>query len=45
MINKFYEIFYALINQKDKKFRKLATEFFGLVLNSILEVRINENLE
>ena len=45
MIKKFYEIFYALINQKDKKFRKLATEFFGLVLNSILEVRINENLE
>ena len=42
MIKKFYEIYYALVNQKDKKFKKLGNEFFGFVINSLLECKIRE---
>ena len=42
MIKKFYELYYALMNQKDKKFKKLGNEFFGLVLYSFLEYDIND---
>ena len=45
MIKKFYELYYALVNQKDKKFRKLGNEFFGFVLNSFLECSIDENIK
>ena len=45
MVKKFYELFYVLINQKDKKFRKLANKFFGLVLNSLLECNTNESFQ
>ena len=45
MVKKFYELFYALINQKDEKFRKLAIDFFGLVLNSLLECDTNEDIK
>ena len=43
MIKKFYELYYALMNQKDKKFKKLGNEFFGFVLISFLESDINDN--
>ena len=42
MIKKFYELYYALTNQKDKKFKKLGIDFFGEVLNSLIECKINE---
>ena len=42
-VKKFYELFYALINQKDKKFKNLAIEFFGYVINSLIECKVNED--
>ena len=42
MVKKFYEIYFALMNQKDKKFKKFGSEFFGFVINSILECKVNE---
>ena len=43
MIKKFYELYYALMNQKDKKFKKLGNELFGFILISLLEANINED--
>ena len=43
IIKKFYELYYALMNQKDKKFKKLGNELFGFVLISLLEANINED--
>ena len=43
MVKKFYELYYALTNQKDKKFQKLGNELFGFVLNSLIECNIIEN--
>ena len=43
MLKKFYELYYALVNQKDKKFQKLGNEFFGLVINSFLECHVDDN--
>ena len=42
MVKKFYEIYFSLMNQKDKKFKKFGSEFFGFVINSILECKVNE---
>ena len=43
MVKKFYELYYALTNQKDKKFQKLGNELFGFVLNSLIECNVIEN--
>ena len=43
MLKKFYELYYALVNQKEKKFKKLGNEFFGIVINSFLECSVDEN--
>ena len=42
MVKKFYEIYFSLMNQKDKKFKNFANEFFGYVINSILECKVNQ---
>ena len=42
MVKKFYEIYFSLMNQKDKKFKKFGSEFFGYVINSILECKVDE---
>ena len=42
MVKKFYELYFSLMNQKDKKFKKFATELFGFVINSILESKVDE---
>ena len=42
MVKKFYELYFSLMNQKDKKFKKVANEFFGFVINSIIECKVNE---
>ena len=42
MVKKFYELYFALMNQKDNKFKKFATELFGFVINSILECKVDE---
>ncbi len=42
MVKKFYEIYFSLMNQKDKKFKKFASELFGYVINSLLECKVNE---
>ena len=43
MVKKFYELYYALTNQKEKKFQKLGNELFGFVLNSLIECNVIEN--
>ena len=43
MVKKFYELYYALVNQKDKKFKKLGNELFGFVLITLLESTINKD--
>ena len=43
MIKKFYELYYALINQKEKKFKKLGYEFFGYAFISLLECNFDED--
>ena len=42
MVKRFYELYFALMNQKDKKFKKFGSELFGFVINSILECKVNE---
>ena len=42
MVKKFYELYFSLMNQKDKKFKKFGSELFGFVINSILECKVNE---
>ena len=42
MVKKFYELYFSLMNKKDKKFKKFATELFGFVINSILESKVDE---
>ena len=42
MLKKFYELYFSLMNQKDKKFKKFGSELFGFVINSILECKVNE---
>ena len=43
MLKKFYQIYYALINQKDEKFKKLAIELYGYVICSLLDCKIRES--
>lgn len=42
MVKHFYEIYFALMNQRDKKFKKFGLKFFGFVINSLLECKFNE---
>ena len=42
LVKKFYEVFFSLMNQKDKKFQKFGMQLFGYAINSILECKDNE---
>ena len=42
MVKKFYELYFSLMNQKAKKYQKLAIHLFGFVLYTLLESNINE---
>ena len=45
MIKKFYELYYALINQKEMKFQKLGIELFSLIMDSLLQPNIIKNFK
>ena len=42
MVKRFYELYFSLMNQKDKRFKKFGSELFGFVINSILECKVDE---